>query len=144
MSSVSQRVINSQDGLVPRRPIEPVTQGSSLGSVALPRRAFAAPAPSRSATAITSSVACKGGADQESDVLAGVQDVGGATQIRLVRDGLRSLVTHPRTQRAMFTRRLGILHLLQVIRQYESLRRAAERVRMSRKQQMRKSGPGDG
>ena len=57
MSSVSQPFIKSQLGLVPRSPIEPVTYGSSSGTTALPRSAFATPARSRSATAITSSVA---------------------------------------------------------------------------------------
>jgi hypothetical protein len=42
-------VISSQLGLVPRKPTEPVTQGSSSGKTALPNSAFATPAPSRSA-----------------------------------------------------------------------------------------------
>jgi hypothetical protein len=55
MNSVSHSAINSQLGFVPSRPIDPVTQGRSSGSTALPSSAFATPAPSRSATCATSS-----------------------------------------------------------------------------------------
>ncbi len=58
ISNVSQSLISSQLGLVPSRPMEPVTQGRSSGSAALPSSALATPAPSFSAIAITSSVAC--------------------------------------------------------------------------------------
>ena len=54
---MSQSVISSQLGLVPSRPIEPVTHGRSSGNAALPSSALATPAPSLSATAMTSSVA---------------------------------------------------------------------------------------
>jgi hypothetical protein len=57
MSSVSQPCIMSSDGFVPSRPIEPVTYGTSSGTVARPFSALAIPAPSASATASTSSVA---------------------------------------------------------------------------------------
>ena len=57
MSSVSQPIIMSQLGLVPRRPIDPVTNGSSSGTAALPSSAFATPAPSVSATSTTSAPA---------------------------------------------------------------------------------------
>ena len=57
MSRVSHSIIRSQLGLVPRRPIEPVTNGRSSGTTALPSSALAIPAPSRSATSSTSSEA---------------------------------------------------------------------------------------
>src|SRR3954453_16602740 len=58
MSNVSQPIIKSQDGFVPSKPIDPVTQGRSSGNAALPSSALATPALSLLATAITSSVAC--------------------------------------------------------------------------------------
>jgi hypothetical protein len=51
---VSQPSIMSALGFVPSRPIEPVTNGRSSGSAARPLSAFATPAPSNSATRITS------------------------------------------------------------------------------------------
>src|SRR5438552_6536167 len=57
MSSVSHSFISVHDGFVPSRPIAPVTYGRSSGTAALPSSAFATPAPSFSATSITSSVA---------------------------------------------------------------------------------------
>ena len=57
ISSVSQPIIRSQLGRVPSRPIEPVTNGRSSGTAALPSSAFATPAPSVSATSTTSSAA---------------------------------------------------------------------------------------
>lgn len=57
ISSVSHSIIRFQLGLVPKRPMVPVTQGRSSGSAALPKSALAQPAPSRSATAMTSSAA---------------------------------------------------------------------------------------
>jgi hypothetical protein len=44
----------SFDGLVPSRPIEPVTYGSVSGSAARPFSAFATPQPSSSALSMTS------------------------------------------------------------------------------------------
>src|SRR5436305_980445 len=58
ISSVSHSFIRVHDGFVPSRPIAPVTNGRSSGTAALPSSAFATPAPSVSATSITSSVAC--------------------------------------------------------------------------------------
>ena len=57
ISSVSHSIIMSQLGFVPSNPIDPVTHGNSSGNAALPSSALATPAPSLSATAITSSVA---------------------------------------------------------------------------------------
>ncbi len=57
MRSVSQSFIRVHDGFVPSRPMEPVTQGRSSGRTALPRSAFATPAPRTSATSVTSCVA---------------------------------------------------------------------------------------
>ena len=54
MSSVSHSIMRSQLGLVPRRPIDPVTHGSASGSTALPSSALATPAPRRSAISATS------------------------------------------------------------------------------------------
>ena len=57
ISSVSHSAIMSDEASVPSRPIVPVHQGRSSGSTALPSSALAHPAPSASATAITSSTA---------------------------------------------------------------------------------------
>src|SRR5215213_9783469 len=57
MSSVSQFSIMSFEGLVPSKPIEPVTNGKSSGSAARPLRAFATPHPRMSAASFTSSAA---------------------------------------------------------------------------------------
>ena len=54
VSSVSQSCIISYVGRVPSRPMEPVTHGSSSLRTSLPSSAFATPAPSRSATSVTS------------------------------------------------------------------------------------------
>jgi hypothetical protein len=54
---VSHSFIRSQLGLVPSKPIDPVTQGNSSGRAALPSSALATPVLSLSATAMTSSVA---------------------------------------------------------------------------------------
>ena len=62
---------------MPSRPIEPVTHGRSSDSTSLPSSAFAAPAPSRSATWVSSVDAAAGALpDQQRDLLAGVEDVG--------------------------------------------------------------------
>jgi hypothetical protein len=50
--------MRSQLGFVPRSPMEPVTKGRSSGTAALPRSAFAMPAPRSSAVSMSSSVAC--------------------------------------------------------------------------------------
>jgi len=55
VSSVSQFIIISYEAVVPSRPMEPVTHGSVSGRTSLPSNAFAAPAPSRSATSDSSS-----------------------------------------------------------------------------------------
>ena len=55
--SVSQPCIRSQLGRVPSSPIDPVTKGRSSGTAALPRSALATPAPSISATSMTSCAA---------------------------------------------------------------------------------------
>ena len=90
MSSVSHPVIRSQLGLVPRSPIEPVTHGRSSGSAALPSSALATPAPSSSATSITSAAGLQGAlADQDRDALAAVEDLGGAAQIGVLRHDAR-------------------------------------------------------
>lgn len=57
MSRVSQPSIMSAEGFVPSRPIVPVTNGRSSGTAARPFSALAMPAPSTSATSMTSSVA---------------------------------------------------------------------------------------
>src|SRR5215208_6349763 len=57
MSSVSQFSIMSFEGLVPSKPIEPVTKGRSSGSAARPLRAFATPHPRMSTASFTSSAA---------------------------------------------------------------------------------------
>src|SRR2546423_626042 len=57
MSKVSQFIIMFQLGVVPNRPSPPVTKGRSSGSAALPSKALATPAPSSSATSVTSSPA---------------------------------------------------------------------------------------
>ncbi|CAM5713565.1 hypothetical protein SALBM135S_05003 [Streptomyces alboniger] len=53
-SRVSQSRIISYEGLVPRRPMDPVTNGRSSGSASLPSSALATPAPRTSATSTTS------------------------------------------------------------------------------------------
>jgi hypothetical protein len=57
ISNVSQPCISSQLGRVPSRPIDPVTNGRSSGSAALPSKAFAAPAPNTSQASISSRLA---------------------------------------------------------------------------------------
>ena len=57
ISKVSQPVIRSELGLVPSRPMQPVTNGRSSGSTDLPSKALATPAPSISAISTTSSAA---------------------------------------------------------------------------------------
>ena len=56
--------------MVPSRPIEPVTHGRSSGSTSLPSNAFAAPAPSRSATSVSSlDAAARALPDQQGDLV---------------------------------------------------------------------------
>jgi hypothetical protein len=52
---VSQFCIAHDDGAVPRSPIPPVVKGLSSGKTALPSRALATGAPSRSASCVISS-----------------------------------------------------------------------------------------
>ena len=80
--SVSQAAIISLLARVPSQPTLPVTNGRSSGTAALPSSALATPAPSRSATAMTSSVAFeRASPDEDGDFLAGVQHIGGASEI---------------------------------------------------------------
>ncbi len=59
MNSVSQFIIILWLGSVPSSPIAPVTFGRSSGTASLPSSALAMPAPSTSATSITSSRAVR-------------------------------------------------------------------------------------
>ena len=78
--------MRSQLGFVPSSPMEPVTYGRSSGSAALPRRAFATPAPSRSAISFTSADgAHRALPDEHRDALASVQDLGRLAQFGLGR-----------------------------------------------------------
>jgi hypothetical protein len=119
ISSVSQCVIMSQLALVPRMPIEPVTQGRSSGRAALPSRALAAPACRRSATAITSSVAPqRAGADQDRHLLAGVQDLGRARRSASWARP-RLAVADAGEHRAVLARRVFIGLFLQIVGQHQ-------------------------
>ncbi len=99
-------------------PIEPVTHGRSSGSAALPSSALAAPASSRSATAMTSSVAReRAGADQHGDLLAAVEHFGGAAQIGVIGHGLRLGEADAGMDRAVLARRILVRHVLEIVGQ---------------------------
>ena len=55
MNTASQFFIAQEDGAVPRWPMPPVVKGESSAITALPSKALATGAPSRSATSVTSS-----------------------------------------------------------------------------------------
>ena len=116
MRKVSQPFIRSQDGLVPSRPSEPVTQGSSSGRAALPSSALATPACSFSATAITSSVARSAPAPTSmATLLAGVEHGGRPMQQVIARQLRRPCVADAGMSGAVGHRRLLVGQLLQVI-----------------------------
>ena len=82
ISRVSQSSIMSDEGLVPNRPMVPVTQGRVSGSTALPSRALAAPAlqlVGQGDHLVHRAVGA--GADQQSHLASGVQHLGGALQL---------------------------------------------------------------
>ena len=77
VSSVSQSIIIWYDAVVPSSPIDPVTHGRSSESTSLPSSAFAAPAPSRSATCVSSASAPpRALPDEQRHLLPRVQDLG--------------------------------------------------------------------
>ena len=93
MSSVSQPSIMSAEGLVPSRPIEPVTKGRSSGSAARPLSALATPAPSRSATSIDLvGRALRALADEHRHLVARVERLGGAAQVLVARADDRGVI----------------------------------------------------
>ena len=57
----------------------------------------------------------RAGADEDRDLLAGVEHLGGLAQLPLVRDDLRRLVADARMQRAVRTRRLLVFEVLQIV-----------------------------
>ena len=94
----------------------PVQNGTSSGTAALPSSALATPAPSVSATAITSSVASQRTlSDQHRDPLAGVEDVGGLLQLRLLGNAPPGPVADARVDGVRRVRlnlhRLHVLHV---------------------------------
>ena len=81
MRNVSQPFIRSQDGLVPSKPSDPVTQGRSSGSTALPSKRLgdAGLQLLRDGDHFVGGAECAG-ADQDGDLLAGVEHGGGLAQ----------------------------------------------------------------
>ena len=81
ISKVSHSFIKSQLGLVPRRPSDPVTKGTSSATAALPSSAFAIPAPQfLSHREYLIGRLQRTGAHQHRDFFTGVQDIGGSLQ----------------------------------------------------------------
>src|SRR5690348_10361594 len=106
MSSVSHSAIKSQLGLVPSKPIEPVTKGNSSGSAALPSSALATPAPSSSATSITSSRAPSAPAPTRIATLLPAFSRSAACCRSCSVGTTRCAITEARVHGAMFARRL--------------------------------------
>jgi hypothetical protein len=115
----------SFDGLVPSRPIEPVTYGSVSGSAARPFSAFATPQP-RQLRALHDLAlgADRALADQHRDLLAGVQDLRRTSQLGVTGQRARLRVADARVRRAMGAARLRVRHLLDVGRHDDAGRRA--------------------
>ena len=121
----------SQLGLVPSRPMVPVTNGRSSGTAALPSSALATPAPSRSATAMHLIGAHqRARADEHRDLLARVQHVGGALADRVA--GARRAAADSRRPSGLCRARaaaLDGLHLLNVVRDDDAGDACARRAR---------------
>ena len=117
MSRVSAPCIMSQLGLVPNRPIEPVQNGTSSGTAALPSSALATPAPSSVGDRddLVGGVQCPL-TDQHRDLLAGIEDVRGApADRRSLGITRRGVVTRARVHRVVRVRllfhRVHLLHI---------------------------------
>src|SRR3712207_1185917 len=107
----------SLEGLVPRSPIEPVTNGRSSGSAALPLRAFATPQPRMSAASLTSSAAPNTPAPISMATLSPLFSTSAAPDVLILRDHARGIGEPDLGEdRAVGAGRFFVVHLGYVVR----------------------------
>src|SRR6185437_14726215 len=106
MNSVSHSRMRSLLGRVPSSPMVPVTHGRSSGSTAFPSNALAHPAPSLSATAITSSVAYIAPAPTSIAILLPALSTSAALEIVFRRNDPRIRKPYTRDHRIVSVRRM--------------------------------------